>query len=94
MSPAERISRNLKFLRGWSGFTQEQMAEVIGMTLKFYQAIETGRKPQLKVETLERLGRPFGIEPWLLLAPEAHLKRTRLKQPKPLRDAPRGPRSS
>ena len=76
-----------------ANLTQEQLSEVAGFNLKFYQQIESGRKAQLKVETVERLGRPFGLEPWQLLAPEKVCQEAAAKFPAVRSPSPRGPRA-
>src|SRR5687768_10488435 len=40
------------------------MAEVVGFDLKFYQKLEGGRKPQIKIEIVGRLAAPFNLEVW------------------------------
>lgn len=69
------------------------MAEIVGFDFKFYQKLEGGRKPQLKIETVERLGIPFGLEVWQLLAPGTALKRAKTKVPHPRTQSVRGPRA-
>ena len=69
------------------------MAEIVGFDFKFYQKLEGARKPQLKVETVERLGKPFGLEAWQMLAPAAALRRAKAKTPVPKTRSPRGPRA-
>ncbi|QTN34422.1 helix-turn-helix transcriptional regulator [Akkermansiaceae bacterium] len=59
----------LKALREERGWTQEKFAEVAGMSYKYYQAVEAGRKKDLRLSTLERLAEGHEIEVWLLLAP-------------------------
>lgn len=93
MTPTSRLAQNLDYLRLEADLTQEQMAEIVGMGLKFYQTLERGRKPQIKLETVERLGRPFGLEVWEMLAPIAVLKRRRYRLPVSTTEAKRGPRA-
>ncbi len=50
--------------------TQEQFAEAAGISYKFYQSIEAGRKKQIWLDTVGRLAAAFGLEAWQLLAPE------------------------
>ncbi len=70
------------------------MAEIVGFDFKFFQKLEGGRKPQIKVETVERLGKPFGLEAWQLLGPNALLKKAKIKKaPAPRTPSPRGPRA-
>lgn len=69
------------------------MAEIAGFEFKFYQKLEGGRKPQIKVETVERLARPFGLDAWQLLAPTSVLRRVRMRIPQAQTPSPRGPRA-
>jgi transcriptional regulator with XRE-family HTH domain len=59
----------LKELRKIHGLTQEQFSERTGISYKYYQAIETGAKKELRISTLERLAKAYGIEVWQLLCP-------------------------
>jgi transcriptional regulator with XRE-family HTH domain len=88
-----QLAQNLRYLRLRADLTQEQMADVVGFGLKFYQILEGGRKPQIKVETVERLARPFGLEVWQILAPISVLRRAKAKLPKSRTKSPRGPRA-
>jgi transcriptional regulator with XRE-family HTH domain len=88
-----RLAENLRYLRLRADFTQEQMAEIVGFEFKFYQKLEGGRKPQVKIETVERLGKPFGLEAWQLLAPSRIFKRAKFKIPSPRSRSQRGPRA-
>ena len=65
---ASLLSR-LHALRKAHGLTQEAFAAVAGMGYKYYQAVEAGRKKELRVSTLEKLASAYGIELWELLAP-------------------------
>lgn len=69
------------------------MSETVGFEFKFYQKLEGGNKTQVKVETVERLGKPFGVEVWQLLAPLAVLKRAKMKFSPPQTQSQRGPRA-
>ena len=53
--------------------TQEQFAERAGISYKYYQQIETGRKPDLRLSTLERLAKAHGLEVYQLLSPRLPL---------------------
>ena len=63
------LLRRLRELRKANGLTQEAFAELAGLNYKYYQAIEAGRKKELRISTLEKLAAPYGIEVWELLAP-------------------------
>lgn len=64
------LAERLRQLRLRHGLTQEQFAEAAGIGYKFYQQIESGRKKQLWLETLDRLAAGFGLEAWQLLGSE------------------------
>jgi transcriptional regulator with XRE-family HTH domain len=65
----QRLLRRLKALRVERGLTQEEFAEKAGLSYKYYQAVEAGRKMNLRLSTLERLAKGHGMEPWQLLLP-------------------------
>ncbi len=73
----KRLLPRLRQLRKLHNLTQEQFSELSGISYKYYQAIEAGRKPDLRLSTLERLAKAYGIEVHSLLAPE--LPRTRIR---------------
>jgi transcriptional regulator with XRE-family HTH domain len=65
----KHLVHRLKELRKIHHVTQEQFSERTGISYKYYQAIETGVKKELRISTLERLAEAYGIEVWQLLAP-------------------------
>lgn len=70
--PSETLAvllKRLRELRRRHGLSQEAFAERAGMSYKYYQAVEAGRKRQLRISTLEKLAAAYGIEVWQLLAP-------------------------
>lgn len=66
----------LKRLRQRHFLTQEMFSEISGISYKYYQAIEAGRKKELRLSTLERLAGAYCIAVYQLLSP--HLTKTRL----------------
>jgi len=38
--------------------------------MRFYQLLESGRKKQVWLETVEKLATPYGLEVWQLIGPE------------------------
>ena len=60
----------MRELRDANDLTQEAFAELAGMNYKYYQAVEAGRKRELRISTLEKLAVAYGIELWELLAPQ------------------------
>ena len=71
----ERLLRRLRSLRMLHSLTQEGFAEKSGISYKYYQAIEAGRKRELRLSTLERLARAYGLQIHELLAPETRGER-------------------
>lgn len=59
----ERVKRFREAL----GLTQEAFAERAGLKYKHYQAVEAGRKVDIKFETVLKMARACGLEPWQLL---------------------------
>jgi transcriptional regulator with XRE-family HTH domain len=80
----ERIRR----LRAERGLTQEEFAEKAQISYKYYQAIEAGRKADLRLSTLVRLADAHSLEVWELLlpqTPERAVAEARAKYGKPKR---------
>jgi transcriptional regulator with XRE-family HTH domain len=65
-----RLLARLRELRERHGLTQESFSEASGISYKYYQAIEAGRKPDLRLSTLERIANAYGIEVYELLGPK------------------------
>lgn len=70
VSSLDALASRLRRLRQRHELTQEAFAEAIGLSYKFYQQIEAGRKKQIWLETVERLAAGFGLEAWQILAPD------------------------
>ena len=66
----EKLCHRLKEMRLQCGLTQEEFAQISGLGYKFYQQIESGRKKQIWLETVQRLASAYSLETWQLLAPE------------------------
>src|SRR5213595_108790 len=64
---AKRLLARVKALREILGFSQEAFAEKAGLKYKHYQAIEAGRKIDIRVSTLEKLAKACGLDPSELL---------------------------
>jgi transcriptional regulator with XRE-family HTH domain len=64
------ISLRMRELRYRHGFTQEEMAELIGVSVRQYQTIEAGREKGMRLETVEMLACAFNLHPWELIGPE------------------------
>jgi len=69
-STLAKLALRLRELRQRHNLTQEEFADVAGLSYKHYQQIESVRKKQLWLETVERLAAGFGLEAWELLGPD------------------------
>ena len=74
------LLKRLRALRESRGLTQEEFAEKSGISYKYYQAVEAGRKRDLRLSTLVRFAKAHNLEVWQLFKPgqtvcEAPLKR-------------------
>lgn len=64
------LLKRLRELRKLKDLTQEEFAEQSGISYKYYQAVEAGRKKDLRLSTLERLAKAHGLELWELFLPD------------------------
>jgi transcriptional regulator with XRE-family HTH domain len=70
------LLKRLRELRQRDGLSQEAFAERAGMSYKYYQAVEAGRKRNLRLSTLEKLAGAYELEVWQLLSPSAPKRRS------------------
>jgi len=56
------LAERLRSLRKQRSFTQEQFAEAAGLSYKYYQQIEAGRKRDLRLSTLTKIAGALRIE--------------------------------
>lgn len=77
-STIKRLLNRLRQLRARHALTQEAFAELSGIGYKYYQQIEAGRKRELRLSTLDRLARAYGIELHELISPA--LPETKVKK--------------
>jgi transcriptional regulator with XRE-family HTH domain len=68
------LLKRLRELRRRHELSQEAFAERTGMSYKYYQAVEAGRKRNLRLSTLEKLAAAYGLEVWQLLSPSTPRK--------------------
>lgn len=59
--PKEDLAKRLQSLRAQHGLTQESFAEKAGISYKYYQSIEEGRRIDLRLSTLTRLAEAHRI---------------------------------
>lgn len=69
----------LRELRKRHALTQENVSELSGIAYKYYQLIEIGQRIDLRLSTLEKLAKAYGIGVHELLAPT--LPKTRAVKP-------------
>ena len=81
MKAHELLAQNLRSSRLNKGLSQQALAESIDMAYKYYQELESGRVPTVKLDTIERLANALDVSPWMLLHPDeiepAKVKRAR-----------------
>jgi transcriptional regulator with XRE-family HTH domain len=75
----------LRELRKRHALTQENVSELSGVAYKYYQLIEIGQRIDLRLSTLEKLAKAFGIGVHELLAPtfpKANITKSKAKKSK------------
>lgn len=55
------LRKHLRDLRFRYHLTQEEAAHLTGLSHKHYQSIESGRRKQIWLETVERLAKAYGL---------------------------------
>jgi transcriptional regulator with XRE-family HTH domain len=58
----KRLLARIKTVRESLGLSQEAFAERAGMTYKYYQHVEAGRKRDMRLSTLEKLAKACGLD--------------------------------
>ena len=58
----KRLLARVRELREALGLSQEAFAEKAGLTYKYYQHVEAGRKRDLRISTVEKLAKACGLE--------------------------------
>ena len=66
---AKLLIARLRELRKRHSLTQERFSEISGVAYKYYQMIEIGKRIDLRLSTLEKLAKAYGIGVHELLAP-------------------------
>ena len=64
---ATKLLARVKELREARGLSQEAFAEKAGLGYKYYQHVESGRRRDIRLSTLEKLAKACGLELWELL---------------------------
>ena len=69
MSHILLIAERLRALRHRHALTQQEFADLAGIAFTFYQLLESGKKKQIWLETVEKLAAVYGLETWEFLKP-------------------------
>lgn len=59
---AKRLLARIRALREARGLTQEALAERAGLTYKHYQLVESGLKPNFRIDTLIKMADGLGLK--------------------------------
>lgn len=57
------FSKNFKKIRTAKGFTQEELAESLGINVRYIQQLEGRSTPNVKLDTLEALAKVLKVKP-------------------------------
>lgn len=64
---ATKLLARVKEFREARGLSQEAFAEKAGLGYKYYQHVESGRRRDIRLSTLQKLAKACGLELWELL---------------------------
>lgn len=67
--PVDRVLSQFKRLREQAGLTQQSLAKRIGMDTTALSRLESGRQPNVTMQTLERVARGLGYNLTVLVRP-------------------------
>ncbi len=59
---SEFVASRLRELRAQAAFSQEQAAALVGVTFKYYQRLESGTVLGIRLTTIEKIAKAYGIE--------------------------------
>jgi transcriptional regulator with XRE-family HTH domain len=62
-----RLLTRIRELRLARGLSQEAFAEKAGLTYKYYQHVESGRRRDIRISTLSKLAKACDLKLWELL---------------------------
>ena len=66
------VGKIIKFLRCKDGLTQEELAEILGVSKNSIQKYESNEVPNLKISTIRQLSNHFGISSKAFIFPEEY----------------------
>lgn len=73
------LRRNIRYRRLAEGWSQEAVATKAGLAAKYYQDVEAGRRPDLKLTTIQRIARALNVQVWEIFKPGCFAKPDRLR---------------
>jgi transcriptional regulator with XRE-family HTH domain len=56
------IAGRLRQVRSQAALSQEQAADLVGVTFKYYQRLESGRVLGMRISTIEKITKAYGID--------------------------------
>jgi transcriptional regulator with XRE-family HTH domain len=56
------VASRLRLLRSQAALSQEQAADLVGVTFKYYQRLESGKVLGMRISTIEKVTKAYGIE--------------------------------
>ena len=62
-----QLAQKLKQERNKVDLTQEEVAELIGVSVRYYQMLESKKPTAIKIDTVDKLAKAFKISPSKLL---------------------------
>ncbi len=62
-----QLAAKLRGERLRAKLTQENIAELIGVSARYYQMLESKKPTAVKIDTIEKLAKAFKIPAWKLL---------------------------
>ena len=58
-----QFSKRLKLIRQEKGLTQEDLAELLGISVRYVQQLEGKSTPNVKLDTIEMLAKALKVKP-------------------------------
>jgi transcriptional regulator with XRE-family HTH domain len=56
------IAARLRQLRSQAALSQEQAADLVGVTFKYYQRLESGKVLGIRISTIEKMTKAYGVD--------------------------------
>jgi transcriptional regulator with XRE-family HTH domain len=56
------VASRLRQLRSQAALSQEQAADLVGVTFKYYQRLESGRVLGIRISTVEKITKAYDID--------------------------------